>query len=116
MSSNIRIRKKCEYCNREYTAKTIHTRYCSHACNRKGYKATKRNGKIASVTSPTIPVNPPVPQFSKALNIDYSSIGKKEFLTIKEVCLLLNITSVTLRRWIKSGIIPTQRIGKKHII
>jgi len=116
MSSNIRISKACEYCKQLFTAKTIHTRYCSHTCNRKAYKGLKRKEKIDSVTRPSIPTNPTIPPIPQIIGTDYIAISKKEFLTINEACLLLNITSVTLRRWIKSGIVPTQRIGKKHII
>ena len=46
MSSNIRITKTCEYCNKEYTAQTIRTRYCSHQCNRNAYRLDKRRKKI----------------------------------------------------------------------
>jgi len=37
-------------------------------------------------------------------------------LTINDCRQLLNITSVTLRRWIKDGVIETKCVGKKHII
>jgi excisionase family DNA binding protein len=47
---------------------------------------------------------------------DYTSIKDKEILTIKEACAFLNITHVTLRRWLKAGVIKSSRIGKKHMI
>lgn len=116
MSSNIRVTKACEYCSQEFIAKTIQTRYCSHSCNSKAYKEAKRKEKIGSVTNPG---NPTIHTNHLKLNNaipDYTVIGKKEFLTITETCQLLNITSVTLRRWIKDSIIKSSRIGKKHII
>lgn len=115
MSSNIRVTKVCGFCNQEFIAKTILTRYCSHSCNNKAYKEAKRKEKIESVANPR---NPTIPTILKLNNADpdYSVLGKKEFLTIAETCQLLNISSVTLRRWIKDSIIKTSRIGKKHII
>lgn len=43
-------------------------------------------------------------------------LAGKELLTITEASALLNITHVTLRRWIKEGRIQSARIGKKHVI
>jgi len=39
MSSNIEIQRICEYCNKEFTARTTKTKYCSHKCNQRHYKA-----------------------------------------------------------------------------
>lgn len=113
MSSNIRIEKTCEYCETEFIAKTIMTRYCSHTCNRKAYKEIKRNEKIKAASNPRIPTNH---LKLKTPIADYGVLNTKELLSINEASLLLNITSVTLRRWIKDGVIKTSRIGKKHII
>jgi excisionase family DNA binding protein len=48
--------------------------------------------------------------------ITYQELKDKELLTIKETCILLNITHVTLRRWIKSKRVISSRLGKKHLI
>jgi excisionase family DNA binding protein len=113
MSSNIRIEKTCEYCKSVYIAKTIKTRYCSHSCNNKAYKEAARSEKIKSATNTS---SQTTPQKLITAFVNYDALSKKELLTIAEACLLLNITSVTLRRWIKEGVIKTNRIGKKHII
>ena len=49
MSTNIRVKRKCEYCKKEFTAKTIRTRYCSHQCNSRAYKKIKATEKIEGV-------------------------------------------------------------------
>lgn len=116
MSSNIRVAKSCDYCSKEFIAKTIKTRYCSHSCNSKAYKAIKRDEKIKTVSNPTNPTFPTHPPKLQINTLDYSVLGMKEFLTIGEACMLLNISSVTIRRWIKDSTIKTSRIGKKHII
>lgn len=113
MASYIRIEKTCDFCKKQYIAKTIKTRYCSHSCNSKAYKEAQRNAKIRIATNHP---NPTTPLKLKTANTDYANLSKKELLTVNETCQLLNITSVTLRRWIKDGIIKTHRLGKKHII
>ena len=112
MSSNIRLSKICQHCGQEFTAKTVRTRYCSHACNRKGYKKEER-GKKLDTAKALIRV--------EHLNlrhdlVNWDELTRKPFLTISEACLVLNVRVETLRRWIKEGIVRTNRIGKKHLI
>jgi excisionase family DNA binding protein len=112
MSSNIRITKCCVYCGQEFTAKTIHTRYCSHVCNQRGYKKTEREKKLDAAKE-RIRVEP--------LNIrqdrvNWEELTRKPYLTVSEACLVLNVRVETLRRWIKEGTVKTSRIGKKHLI
>jgi excisionase family DNA binding protein len=112
MSSNIRITKCCEYCGLAFTAKTIKTRYCSHACNRKDYKKAERDKKL-DMAKASIRVEP--------LNIKHDPVNweeltRKPFLTVSEACLVLNVRVETLRRWIKEGAVKTNRVGKKHLI
>jgi excisionase family DNA binding protein len=112
MSTNIRVKRKCEYCKKEFTAKTIRTRYCSHQCNSRSYKKIKATEKIEGVKRAL-----QVDTAGKLASIfDYSTVQNKELLTIKETCAFLNITGVTLRRWLKEGIVKSSRIGKKHLI
>lgn len=113
MSSNIRVTKVCECCSKEFIAKTIQTRYCSHSCNNKAYKEAKRVEKIDAIANKPNPTNHPKLQSSF---INYGNLKEKEFLTISDCSQLLNITTVTLRKWIQDGIIETKRLGKKHII
>lgn len=112
MSSNIRISKICDHCGQEFTAKTVKTRYCSHACNRKDYKKAERDKKIDAAKA-IIRVEP--------LNlrhdpVNWEELTRKPFLTVAEACLVLNVRVETLRRWIKEGIVKTSRVGKKHLI
>jgi excisionase family DNA binding protein len=112
MSSNIRIQKICQFCKKMFIAKTISTRYCSHSCNSKSYKQGKLSKKL-EFAKRVVEIN-----YRGKLHdvFDFSAIQNKELLTIKETCALLNITHVTLRRWLKIGLIKSSRIGKKHLI
>lgn len=112
MSSNIRVFKNCEHCGQEFIAKTVRTRYCSHACNRKGYKKAERDKKLGAAKA-IIRVEP--------LNlhrdpVNWDELTRKPYLTVSEACLILNVRVETLRRWIKEGIVKTSRVGKKHLI
>ena len=115
MSTNIRVKRRCEYCKKEFTAQTIRTRYCSHQCNSRAYKKIKSQEKIKQAKR-VYKVKPSVVSVNKKQSWDYTQIQSKQLLTINEACLLLSITQVTLRRWLKDGIITSGRIGKKHLI
>jgi hypothetical protein len=94
MTSTIRISRKCIYCNIEYIAKTIHTKYCSHTCNRRDYKQHKRIEKIEKAKkpiNPTIPTNPTnlltmIARMMDSANperkqvLDLMIVGKESFL------------------------------------
>lgn len=112
MSSNIRLTKTCEYCNQQFEARTITTKYCSHQCNSRAYKRDARNKKLKIAIVKEVVK----PKATIKSNINYSHIETKELLTINEACALLSITHVTLRRWIKDSILTSSRIGKKHLI
>jgi excisionase family DNA binding protein len=104
--------KTCEYCKNEFEARTIYTKYCSHTCNRKAYKEAQRETKIKTAVVKVIVKS----QGKLITSLDYTSIQSKELLTINEACALLNVTHVTLRRWLKENVISSSRIGKKHLI
>jgi excisionase family DNA binding protein len=119
MSSTIEVTKVCNYCKQEFIAKTIKTRYCSHSCNNKDYKNRKRQEKIKAVTQEAIPeINETEPNFLTMLArmIDGSNQSRNESLNIEEACILLGVTSLTLRRWIKNGVVKSIKVGKRHII
>lgn len=109
MSSNIIVKKVCEYCKKEFEARTTTTRFCSHRCNSTNYKKQVREQKIKHVEQ----------EFKeKKLNItpEINSIDVKPYLTIKETCILLGASDSTVRKLIKNGTIKTFQLGCKHII
>ncbi|WP_188936595.1 helix-turn-helix domain-containing protein [Puia dinghuensis] len=42
-------------------------------------------------------------------------IQVKEWLSLKEVALLLNVSPLTLRRWVLAGKMRSEKVGKKHL-
>lgn len=111
MASSIRVNKTCEYCKQEFVAKTIHTRYCSHRCNQKGYKRKERIAKVDLAVKAAERHDFRL----KQQKVDWHRFDGKPYLTLKEAALILNITLVTLRRWVKEGIISGSKAGKKHL-
>ena len=82
MSSNIRITRICEHCGQEFTAKTVKTRYCSHACNRKGYKKVERDNKVGGAKAHLR---------VESLNLrhdlmNWDELTRKPYLTLAEAC------------------------------
>ena len=110
MCSNIHVERVCLYCNCKFIARTTKTKYCSHRCNSRHNKKLAKEEKIAvsNIQSSALGL--------LKTKVDFPELNNKPFLTINESSALLNVTPVTLRRWIKEGMIQTQRIGKKHII
>ena len=105
MSSNIRIEKTCEYCHNSFHAQKVTTRYCSELCNKRGYKKRIRDEKLNKAIeeeNTKRPFNPVVKE--------------KEFLSIKEVCMLLGASRWTVYRMIDSGRVKAVKIGWKTII
>ena len=107
VSSNITIPKICMYCNKEFIAKTTVTKYCSLKCAQRAYKQNKRNEKIIKVQEQ---------EYEKSVGIDMQLIQSKEFLSIKEACLLLGISRMSLYRYIKNEKIKPSKLGGKVII
>jgi excisionase family DNA binding protein len=110
MSSNIRIERICEFCNCKFIARTTKTKYCSQICSARQYKHAARQEKLAIAKVESTITG------KVRTTVDFPMLAGKELLTITEASALLNITHVTLRRWIKEKRIQSSRIGKKHLI
>ena len=113
MSSNIRIVKTCEFCKKQFIAKTTVTQCCSDDCAKRLYKQKKRDEKIAQANLKT-----EIKQKPKAYITEdqIKLINAKAVLTLKEAAVLLNISELTMRRWVLSGKVKSQKAGKKHLI
>ncbi len=58
---------------------------------------------------------PPPPDKPQEAGHRWVQIENKPLLTLNEAAQVLNITPVTLQRWLKAGIIKSSRLGKKHL-
>ena len=112
MSSNMQILKVCEYCKKDFIAKKTTSACCSDNCSKLFYKKRKRDEKIKMAEVIT--------KSKKMLSVaivedEYKVINAKQFLTLVQAALLLNITPLTLRRWTLAGQMPASKFGKKWI-
>ena len=84
MSSNIRITRICQHCEKEFIAKTTVTKYCSDTCAKRAYKARKKAEKIAASNEKT----------KQQLEKPIIEIQAKEFLSIKKPVSLLALVAL----------------------
>ena len=111
MSSKMRIVKICEFCKNEFEARTTVTQCCSDACAKRFYKLKRRNEAISRAKLRTeISRKPEAYITEEQLRV----IHAKEFLTLKEAALLLNVSPLTLRRWVLAGKMRSQKMGRTH--
>lgn len=110
MKTNIRVDKVCQYCNKLFIAQKLTTKYCSHICNSRAYKAIKKYEKINSVTpeSESTKTVLPTPVASYL-----EQIQEKQFLTVKETAKLLGISKSTLYRLIKTGALNAGNLSER---
>jgi excisionase family DNA binding protein len=95
MSSNFSIKKVCEQCGNEFIARRLTTKYCSLKCNSKHYKILKRQEEITSYKKAV-----KVKKESKIPSIE--SVNKKDFLSVKDAAMLLNMSIRTVYRLIEN--------------
>ena len=95
------------HCNQGFIAKTTVTKFCSQKCASKAYKLNKKNEKVEKAQ---------VQEYNKSVGIDMQLIQSKEFLSIKEACLLIGISRMSLYRYIKNRTIEPSKLGGKVII
>jgi len=106
MSSNIQVTRICQFCRGEFTARTTVTKYCSHRCASMAYKARHRGTKVETSNAETV----------QTLSAPVIELQTKDFLTVAEVCRLLNVSRWTLARAIKDERLKAVRLGKRIVI
>lgn len=106
MSSNIQVTRICQFCEKEFTAKTTKTKFCSLSCGSKAYKKRTRQQKIATSNLETITIK------SKPI----LELKDKEFLTVKEVSLLLGFSTMTIYRLINENKIAAYNFSQRMTV
>ncbi|WP_433831473.1 helix-turn-helix domain-containing protein [Flavobacterium anhuiense] len=106
MGSNIRISKICQFCNSEFTAKTIKTKFCSLTCGSKNYKKRSSEKKKEARRQ----------EMKSMHDAGIEQLEKLEIFTIDEACLFMGVSRRTLYRVISRNEIAISKIGAKTII
>lgn len=105
MSSNIRINRVCENCNKNFIAKTTVTRFCGDRCAKIAYKKRKRNSKIKKSNTETLRIK------LEPLEV----LQVKDFLTVNETAKLLNISRRSTYRLIELGELRAANLAERLI-
>lgn len=103
MSSNIQIQRFCQHCGKEFTAKTTVTKFCGDDCAKRAYKARGRASKIEASNNET--------QVIRSRPVE--ELKAKEFLTVREVAILLNCSLRSVYYFIESGNIKAVNLGQR---
>ena len=103
MSSNIKVQRICQHCDKEFIARTTVTRFCSHACARHAYKKRVKLGKTSKSDEETLMTH------IRPLE----EVKSKEFLTVREVATLLNCSLRTAYYAVKSGTLNSVNLGQR---
>jgi len=106
MSSNIRVKRICQYCGNEFEAKKTITKFCSLQCAQRSYKANLRAKKVEASN-----------QELKAIKEKpLEELKEREFLTVRDAAKLLNSSRQTIYNLISSGQIRAVNIKLKKTL
>lgn len=106
MSSNIEIKRICEFCKQEFTARTTKTRFYSHKCASRNHKVLTRKGKVEKSNLETALIR----------NTGLEEIKLREFLNITQAGLLFGISRRTIYRLINRGEVNIAKFGKRSVL
>lgn len=103
MSSNIKVKRICVYCSSEFIAQTTSTKYCSKKCNRTHYKAKLRAEKVKRSNTETL----------QKKYKPIQDVQAKEFLSVKDVSLLLGCSIRSTYRLINNGTLKAVNLAER---
>jgi excisionase family DNA binding protein len=112
MSSNLRIVKICAFCKQEFIARKTTTETCSDPCAKRLYKLRVREKAISRAKLETMVKRKPAAFITEE---QVKVVQAKEWLTLKEAALLLNVSPLTVRRWTLDGRVKSEKVGRNHL-
>lgn len=107
MSSNLKIKRICAWCGKEFIAQKTTTACCSKQCANALYKKRKRDEAI-KINNQNIE--------KKIEEKPITTIKDKPFLTITETAIYLGVTRPTIYGYIKRGELKVIRLGFKYFL
>ncbi len=111
MSSNIQVTRICLHCNKEFTAKTTVTKFCSDLCAKRNYKLRQKIEKINSSDIET------ANQRIKVTPNNVKNITSKEYLSVTEVGQLIGCSRQNVYKLINTGkLTASNPLERKTII
>lgn len=106
-TSNIRIKKICEWCRREFLSQKCTTRYCCKRCAELAYKERKRHER-KSITEAQVQ--------QQLHEKTHAEISVREYLSISEVAKLLGFTRDGVYKLIYRGTLTAYKISSRFTV
>lgn len=111
MSSNIEVTRICQHCNKEFTAKTTVTKFCSEQCGKRNYKLRQKQAKINKSETETQLIR------NERILPPTKDLSNQEFLSVSEVGQLIGCSRQNVYKLINSGkLIASNPLERKTII
>ena len=101
-TSNIRIKKICKWCGKEYEAQKSSTQFCSKRCAEHAYKERKRQEKKKQVETSEV---------ERVVSEREKKLHNNQFLSVVEAAQLLNRTRFGIYKLIYRGALKAYRIS-----
>ncbi|MEJ7737527.1 MAG: helix-turn-helix domain-containing protein [Chitinophagaceae bacterium] len=109
MSSNIRINKVCQHCNKVFIAKTTVTKFCSDQCAKSNYKKRQKNARVDVSQADTERQLLDGKQQIRSVSGDSSA----EMVGTRGLSAVTGLSERTIFRLIKDPAFPRVKIGKR---
>jgi excisionase family DNA binding protein len=111
MSTNIRVTKICQHCGSEFIAKTLTTKFCSHLCNSRNYKARAKEKKVADYEEKV-----KVAETEFKITTAKPALNEKEYFSISDAAVFIGVSKRTIERLIATNQIKVTRLNRRVII
>jgi excisionase family DNA binding protein len=111
--ATFRINKICKHCSNLFVAQKVTTKFCSHRCGQLNYKLRaklEKKGEAEKETKNLIDLKLRV----NAVSLEI--IRQKDFLTVREIAVLIGCSKQTVYKLIHSGKIKATNISEKKTL
>ncbi len=103
----LRFKKHCEFCGAEFTAQKSSTRFCSHMCASRAYKAKKRQ-LVEDQVSEKFSMEE---EHQRKINLDNVYV-----MTPRDAAAYLGVGKTTIYRYLSNGQFKALRLQSKTLI
>jgi excisionase family DNA binding protein len=102
----MQVQRICQYCEKQFEAQKLTTKFCSSTCSKRNYKRQERDKKAGKAAQ----------EVKDFLEKPMAEIKEKDFLSVAETCKLLGVSRWTIYRAISEKRIKSTKIGSRTII
>ena len=103
-TSSIRITKICQWCEVEFVAQKVSTKYCSHRCANLAYKQAVRDKRVKQAEAETLSIK---------LEKPIENVKNKEYLSFAQAGKLLGLSRQAVYNMVKAGNLKASKISSR---